>query len=128
MTLLERRRGTKHFRGGAKVHVIDAHWGTCEVVTVIGHHRASGRYAKLDMRVDAGRAPLFDLESDPGEREDLASRRPELVDELRRALQARVRGAPAGELREAPVDDETRANLESLGYVDPEPAPDPPAP
>jgi hypothetical protein len=48
---LETRKGTKHFRPGAKVYVIDAHWGMCDAVTVIGHHRASGRYAKLDMSV-----------------------------------------------------------------------------
>jgi hypothetical protein len=44
-------RGTKHFRANAKVFVIDAHWGTCDSVTVIGHHRPGGRYAKLDMPV-----------------------------------------------------------------------------
>ena len=48
---LKTRKGTKHFRAGAKVYVIDAHWGMCDAVTVIGHHRASGRYAKLDMSV-----------------------------------------------------------------------------
>lgn len=48
---IERRNGTKHFRPGAKVYVIDAYWGMCDAVTVIGHHRASGRYAKLDMSV-----------------------------------------------------------------------------
>lgn len=46
----ETRKGTKHFRGGAKVYIIGAHWGMCETVTVIGHHRASGRFVKLDMR------------------------------------------------------------------------------
>ena len=44
---LETRRGTKHFRGGAKVYVVGAHWGMCESVIVIGHHRASGRYVQL---------------------------------------------------------------------------------
>ena len=48
---LETRKGTKHFRPGAKVYVIDAHWGMCDAVTVIGHHRASGRFTKLDMSV-----------------------------------------------------------------------------
>ena len=44
------QKGIKHFRGNAKVFVIDAHWGTaCDIVTVIGQHRSSGRYAKLDM-------------------------------------------------------------------------------
>lgn len=46
----EKRNGTKHFRGGAKVYIVDAHWGRCEAVTVIGHHRASGRYVRMDMQ------------------------------------------------------------------------------
>jgi tRNA-binding protein len=37
------QRGTKHFRAGAKVFVIDAYWGNPGTVTVIGHHRKSGR-------------------------------------------------------------------------------------
>lgn len=44
---IESRRGTKHFRGGAKVYVIGAHWGQCESVIIIGHHRASGRYVQV---------------------------------------------------------------------------------
>ena len=47
----ELRNGTKHFRGGAKVFVIDGYWGMCNSVTVVGHHRASGRYITLDMPV-----------------------------------------------------------------------------
>lgn len=46
----ETRRGTKHFRGGAKVYIIVAFPGMCEGATVIGHHRASGRYIKLTMK------------------------------------------------------------------------------
>lgn len=45
----EIRNGTKHFRGGAKLFVIDAYWGMCNSVTVIGHHRKSGRYIKIDI-------------------------------------------------------------------------------
>ena len=45
------KKGTKHFRGGAKVFVIDAYWGACNSVTVVGHHRSSGRYSKIDMPV-----------------------------------------------------------------------------
>ncbi len=48
--------GTKHFRGKAKVYIIDAYWGMCENVTVIGHHRATGSYVKMDL-------PLRYLES-----------------------------------------------------------------
>lgn len=46
---IETQKGTKHFRPGAKVYVIDAHWGMCDTVTVIGHNRANVRYARLDM-------------------------------------------------------------------------------
>lgn len=46
----EKRRGTKHFRGNAKVYIVGAHWGTCESVIVIGHHRASGRYVQMTIR------------------------------------------------------------------------------
>ena len=42
--------GTKHFRGGARVYVIDAFPGTCDSATVIGHHRKSGRYIKIVVR------------------------------------------------------------------------------
>jgi hypothetical protein len=45
------RKGTRHFRGGAKVYIVDAHWGMCNSVTVIGHHRATGRYIKIDIHV-----------------------------------------------------------------------------
>jgi hypothetical protein len=45
------RKGTRHFRGGAKVYIVDAYWGMCNSVTVIGHHRANGRYIKIDIHV-----------------------------------------------------------------------------
>jgi len=45
------RKGTKHFRGGAKVYVIDAYGGMCESAILIGHHRANGRYINLTMKV-----------------------------------------------------------------------------
>jgi hypothetical protein len=45
------RPGTKHFRGGAKVYIADVYWGMCDSVTVIGHHRNSGRYIKIDIHV-----------------------------------------------------------------------------
>lgn len=40
----EPHRGTKHFRAGAKVYVIDAYWGTVSTVTVIGQHRKSRQF------------------------------------------------------------------------------------
>jgi hypothetical protein len=45
----EERNGTKHFRGGAKVYVIDAFWGNCHTVTVIGQHRKSRKWMCLHM-------------------------------------------------------------------------------
>ena len=42
----EIRTGTKHFRPGAKVYIIDWFPGTCEDVVVIGHHRKSNRPIK----------------------------------------------------------------------------------
>jgi hypothetical protein len=45
----ELRNGTKHFRGGAKVYVIDAFRGTCHTVTVIGQHRKSRKWMCLHM-------------------------------------------------------------------------------
>lgn len=46
----EIKKGTKHFRGGAKVYIVDYYPGMCEGVVVVGHHRASGRYIELSMR------------------------------------------------------------------------------
>jgi hypothetical protein len=46
----EERSGTKHFRPGAKVFVIDAFWGSgASTVTVIGQHRKSRRFLCLHM-------------------------------------------------------------------------------
>lgn len=42
----ETRTGTKHFRAGAKVYIIDWFPGTCFSVVVIGHHRKSNRPIK----------------------------------------------------------------------------------
>ncbi len=42
---------TKQFRAGAKVFVVDAYWGGCDSVTVIGRQRASKRFAKAVMSV-----------------------------------------------------------------------------
>ncbi|WP_330334198.1 hypothetical protein OHS33_33640 [Streptomyces sp. NBC_00536] len=44
------RRGTKSFRGGAKVYVMDSHWGPgSEQSTVIGRERNTGRWIVIDM-------------------------------------------------------------------------------
>lgn len=42
--------GTKHFKPGAKVYAIDAHWGMGgERVIVVGHHRGSKGYITITM-------------------------------------------------------------------------------
>lgn len=46
----EPHRGTKHFRAGAKVYVIDAFWGTLDSVTVIGQHRKSRRFMCIALK------------------------------------------------------------------------------
>jgi len=64
---------------------------------------------------------LYDLTADPDEREDLASRRPDVVAELRRRLSVPVLGKsgnepPAPEQPE--VSDEVYDQLRDLGYID----------
>lgn len=46
----EPQRGTKHFRAGAKLYVIDAYWGGVDSVTVIGQHRKSRRFICIAMK------------------------------------------------------------------------------
>ncbi|GAB2870825.1 hypothetical protein [Hymenobacter ruber] len=48
----EIRTGTKHFKPGAKVYIIDWFPGMCDAVTVIGHQRKSKQLMKLVMRVN----------------------------------------------------------------------------
>lgn len=43
---LSTKVGTKHFNGGAKVYCIDAYWGMCEHVIVIGRWRGAGRWTR----------------------------------------------------------------------------------
>jgi hypothetical protein len=47
----ETRHGTKHFRGGAKVHIVDAYWGMCTHVVVIGQRRSSMKWTRVAMSV-----------------------------------------------------------------------------
>lgn len=46
----ELRPGTKFFRGGAKVYVVDVHWGSGgHRLSVLGRERHSGRWIAIDM-------------------------------------------------------------------------------
>ena len=65
-----------------------------------------------------GKAELFDLEADPGEQDDLASLRPELVQELTSeldTLMAAMRALGRGEA--AVLDAETQDSLRESGYA-----------
>lgn len=71
----------------------------------------------------AEREMLFDLAHDPQERENVAARHPEVVQELRAMLEAwlaecRVYAEPADAASDGPgLDEETRRQLEGLGYL-----------
>jgi hypothetical protein len=49
---LETKSGTKHFKGGAKVYIIDWYAGMCEDVIVVGQHRKSRDFIKVVTRVE----------------------------------------------------------------------------
>ncbi len=93
---------------------------------VDGHRAASvigGRYKLvLPQSPSQGSGPmLFDLEADPGERENLAPNRPEIVRRMtgllaERGLAGQVE--PAVELEDDQIDDDLRRRLKALGYVD----------
>jgi choline-sulfatase len=75
---------------------------------------------KLIQTGKARRMELFELDRDPEERRDLAQELPDRAEELRRELRLRVSSARAG-LRqqvEAEIDEETREQLKSLGYLE----------
>jgi hypothetical protein len=44
------RSGTKHFRAGAKVHVIDWYPGMCDNVVVVAQHRKSRKFITAVLR------------------------------------------------------------------------------
>ena len=61
---------------------------------------------------------LFDLAADPKELRNLAAARPDQAATMRAALAAFLqRNSPPGGSRMSPVDDETRARLQALGYL-----------
>ena len=93
---------------------------------VDGHRAASvirGRYKLvLPQSASQGAAPmLFDLEADPGELEDLASERPDIVERMLDLLADRnLTGeiAAAEEIEEDQIDEDVRRRLRALGYLD----------
>jgi arylsulfatase A-like enzyme len=80
---------------------------------------ASDGAHKLILDLASGRAQLFDLRSDPGERTDLSSRRPREAGHLQAALlrwlESREGPAASGESRRRAEELEIR--LRALGYL-----------
>lgn len=85
-----------------------------------GLHAVRTRRHKLIFDLDTGETRLFDVESDPGEQENLADQRTEIVRRLRDQLLTQVAESTAQgalEKRTAPVPDELVEQLRTLGYV-----------
>jgi arylsulfatase A-like enzyme len=90
----------------------------------VGRALLSGRYKliQLDSNYEGLRntTRLYDVEADPGETLDLAHRKPELVTEMRRQLEAAFARAQSGSKQVAPanvLDDMDRERLKALGYL-----------
>ncbi|WP_419904784.1 hypothetical protein [Kiloniella sp.] len=47
----ELKSGLKHFKAGAKIHIVGSYSGGCENIIAIGHHRKSGKYIHCVIRV-----------------------------------------------------------------------------
>jgi len=70
--------------------------------------------------IRAPREELYDLEQDPGEKQNLVQEKPLVAQTLREVLQdtmARYRRSNGGAGEKAPIDPETVEKLRSLGYV-----------
>lgn len=106
--------------GAAPPVVSEVDWVDAQALQPDARRRALVRGdAKLVVDELAGTRQLFDLARDPGEREDLADREPELVRELERELERALAAARARRPRAAAreLDAEERAALSELGYA-----------
>jgi arylsulfatase A-like enzyme/tetratricopeptide (TPR) repeat protein len=66
--------------------------------------------------IEAPRPELYDLQQDPGERENRAASQPQTLRALTDVL-ARVAGSDQGAMSRTTVDAETRSRLAALGYI-----------
>ena len=76
-----------------------------------------GRW-KLIWGEDENRLELYDLETDPGEKVDLAKERPDQATALKAELRGWLDSQPVGQGRAILLDAESRRKLEALGYVE----------
>ncbi len=79
-----------------------------------------GRYQLAFRKSAIGEEDLFDVSVDPVAQRDIAAQHPGIVRKLREEAMRVMRGdeAATGGAGAAP-DDETRRQLQALGYVDP---------
>lgn len=61
------------------------------------------------------REELYDLQSDPGERNNVVAEHPEVVGELRRTMREKLKQSPTGAA--VAFDESLREELEALGYL-----------
>jgi choline-sulfatase len=87
--------------------------------TAFKHALIDGRY-KLIKDFSGQSYELYDLEQDPGERENLASSRPELLQEMIATLSRTqdVEAASSAGDEDAALDPDEAERLQKLGYVD----------
>ncbi len=76
----------------------------------------SGRWKYIEAP-QAGTRELYDLATDPTERHNLATARPGVVEALHRAISTWLASVQRGGTPSAPLTEEDRARLRSLGYV-----------
>lgn len=77
----------------------------------------SGGFKYIWSRRDHEWVELYDLTEDPDEHRDLSQERPELVSELRDALDRELASSQRFPAVEADISDEDAARLRALGYV-----------
>ncbi len=73
---------------------------------------------KLLETPESGLRELFDLAADPGERHNLAPRRPGMADQLAAMVEDKERARPQAARPTQVLSDEDRERLRSLGYID----------
>lgn len=105
------------YANGPRFAEIDQAWGRPSIDPIPLAMIDDGRYR---LHLSRGSGPeLFDGETDPGETEDIASDRPEVVQELVRQLRAHTSSeqVPWGGPKQVTVSEMEAAHLRALGYV-----------
>jgi tetratricopeptide (TPR) repeat protein len=67
--------------------------------------------------ISSTKPELYDLTSDPGEKQNLIATKADLAEKMREELRARFDELPVGMAEQAGLDEEARKAIETLGYV-----------